>query len=186
VRCRISYFYRNCPVMKKSSLTLLFVSLAVLLIAQDKQEALASGAATMIEQKCFTCHSPTADHDNRLGPPMAAVKMHYTGKYDNKTDFVNAVTAYAMNPSVDKSLMPGAVRNFKLMPKQEFNEDEVRLIAAFIYENDLQTPDWFAEHHPNGMQHGKGKGMGMKHGKKEGQTGCAGCASGQCGHHGSH
>lgn len=150
--------------------------------AQQGGQALSNDAATLMQQKCFVCHSPTADQTNRLAPPMAAVKMHYISKYAERDTFVSAVSAFVKNPTEEQSLMYGAVKRFKVMPKQEFDEQEVAAIAAFIFENDLTEPEWFADHKKEMM--GEGKGHGMKH--QEG-NGCQGCNSGQgqCKMHGS-
>ena len=62
-----------------------------------------------------------------------------------------------MNPDQEKALMRGAVDQFKLMPKQAFAEDDMRKIASYIYDNELEEPSWFAAHEKE--MHGKGRGM---------------------------
>jgi hypothetical protein len=169
--------------MKNTALIITALLLTLMAYSQQTNDEVLSEAAGLLQQKCFVCHSPTADHDNRLAPPMEAVKMHYLRNYSDKDAFVSAVNAFVKNPNEEDALLFGAVRRFNVMPKQEFDEEEVKAIAAFIYENDLETPEWFADQHPNGMQHGKGNGKGMGHGKHKGQGGCTNCDSGQCKHH---
>lgn len=96
---------------------------------------------------------------------MIAVKKRYSMQYDNKEDFVNAVVAYAIDPKAENALMIGAVNQFKAMPKQAFSEDDLKKIATYIYENKIETPEWFEEHfqqnHKNGQGMGQGMGKGM-------------------------
>jgi cytochrome c553 len=130
-------------------------------IESDDAEAL-----KLFQQKCYACHSvATKSHDEIIAPPMIAVKKRYSMQYDNKEDFVNAVVAYAIDPKAENALMIGAVNQFKAMPKQAFSEDDLKKIATYIYENKIETPEWFEEHfqqnHKNGQGMGQGMGKGM-------------------------
>jgi mono/diheme cytochrome c family protein len=123
-------------------------------------------ALKLFQQKCYACHSvATKSHDEIIAPPMIAVKKRYSMQYDNKEDFVNAVVAYAIDPKAENALMIGAVNQFKAMPKQAFSEDDLKKIATYIYENKIETPEWFEEHfqpnHKNGQGMGQGMGKGM-------------------------
>jgi cytochrome c553 len=123
-------------------------------------------ALKLFQQKCYACHSvATKSHDEIIAPPMIAVKKRYSMQFDNKEDFVNAVVAYAIDPKAENALMIGAVNQFKAMPKQAFSEDDLKKIATYIYENKIETPEWFEEHfqqnHKNGQGLGQGMGKGM-------------------------
>ena len=123
-------------------------------------------ALALFKQKCYACHSvATKSHDEIIAPPMIAVKKRYSMQYDNKEYFVNAVVAYASDPKAENALMIGAVNQFKAMPKQAFSEDDLKKIATYIYENKIETPEWFEEHfqqnHKNGQGMGQGMGKGM-------------------------
>jgi len=119
-----------------------------------------SEAYTLLKTQCYACHSvSTASHDAIIAPPMVAVKRRYKMAYDSKDDFVNAVSNWTLNPEKDKALMRGAVNKFNLMPKQSFKEEDIRKIAAYIYDIDLEEPAWFKEHEKE--MHGGKKGMGM-------------------------
>ena len=48
--------------------------------------------------------------------------------------------------------MKGPLRRFGLMPKNNLNDEEVKALVAFIYDNDIEAPSWFAEHFEE--QHG--------------------------------
>ena len=124
-------------------------------------------ALALFKQKCYACHSVTTkSHDEIIAPPMIAVKKRYSMQFDNKEDFVNAVVAYAADPKAENALMIGAINKFKAMPKQAFEEADLKKIATYIYENEIETPVWFEGHfqqnHKNGqgMEQGMGRGMG--------------------------
>lgn len=130
-----------------------------------KSETENAEALALFQQKCYACHSvSTKSHDEIIAPPMIAVKKRYSMQFDNKEDFVNAVVAYASDPKAENALMIGAVNKFKAMPKQAFQEEDLKKIATYIYDNEIETPEWFEEHfqqnHKNGQGMGKGMGMG--------------------------
>ena len=119
-------------------------------------------ALKLFQQKCYACHSiATKSHDDIIAPPMMAVKRRYSRQYDNKEDFVNAVVSYAIDPKAENALMMGAVNQFKAMPKQDFKKEDLKKIAAYIYDNEIETPEWFEDHfqqnHKNGLGTGKGR-----------------------------
>ena len=43
--------------------------------------------------------------------------------------------------------MFGAVNRFGVMPKVSFPSDSIKLIAEYLYENDIEKPLWFDKHH---------------------------------------
>lgn len=113
----------------------------------EKQKAL-----TYLQANCLSCHSPSAARENRIAPPMQAVKLHYKTDGVREKQFVEEVVAFALNPSVEKSKMPGAVRQFKLMPKMNYSEEELTLVARYIYRTNLETPEWLEGHMTAEMQ----------------------------------
>jgi len=108
---------------------------------------------TLMKINCYACHNPnTKSHDEILAPPFRAVKMHYNRNYSSKKDFVNAMVNWVQNPEEDKAIMYGAVKRFKVMPKLELPKDDLEKIAEYIYDNDVEQPEWMEEH----MQEMKG------------------------------
>jgi len=117
----------------------------------------------LIKNYCYACHNPNAvSHDSILAPPFRAVKIRYSRVHDNKKDFVNAIVSWAQNPDENKALMYGAVQRFKVMPKLPLETSDLEAIASYIYENDVEQPEWMEEH----MTEMQGKGM---HGKNAGK-----------------
>ncbi len=102
---------------------------------QEKEEAV-----KLLEKNCYSCHAPD-NSGPRLAPPMFAVKNHYLDEGTSEKEFVESITAYATNPSEDKSRMPGALNKFGLMPQSNFESDDVRKIAKYLYYGDIKHPN---------------------------------------------
>lgn len=96
-----------------------------------------SNGKELMENNCFSCHN-TQGTDNMLAPPMQRVKDHYLDENTTKDEFVTSIVEWCKNPTEENSRMPGARNKFGLMPKQEFDWDEVAAIASYLYENDLE------------------------------------------------
>jgi len=107
----------------------------------------------LIEQNCYSCHTPEMTGRQRLAPPIQMVKMHYMRDYETKEAFVDAIADWVSEPNKDKSIMPGALNRFGLMAPIAISEEDVRLIADYLYEVDL--PD-FRGHGMRNMRHGGG------------------------------
>ncbi|MDX1903991.1 MAG: hypothetical protein SFU27_07520 [Thermonemataceae bacterium] len=101
----------------------------------------------LLEKNCYTCHSPKTPMDSRIAPPMVAVKKHYINSKTTKEVFVKEFVNFASNPSKEKSKMPGAVQKFGLMPKMVFAVEDLKKIAVYIYDNDIESPEWFEKHY---------------------------------------
>lgn len=109
----------------------------------------------LIEQYCYTCHSPQMRGQQRLAPPFQMVKMHYMRDYTTKEQFTDAITAWVKNPGTDRSMMPGALNRFGLMPPMMIEDEDLKLIAEYLYDADL--PDF------------RGQGNGRMH-RRHGRT----------------
>ena len=108
----------------------------------------------LMKTNCYACHNPNAkSHDDILAPPFKAVKMHYKKVYDTKEKFVDAIVDYVRNPEEENALMRGAVKRFKVMPKLNLPIENLEKIAIYIYDNDVEKPEWMDDH----MKEMKGK-----------------------------
>lgn len=101
-------------------------------------------ALKLMSQTCFTCHNPDLEIDNRVAPPMFKIREHYLDDETTQDEFVKNITHFINNPTEENSIMPGAVRNFGLMPKMTFKEEDIKLIAAYLFENDVASDEWYA------------------------------------------
>ena len=119
-------------------------------------------AEAYLETNCNSCHSPNASHDERLAPPFFAIKKHYTKKYGERDAFVAAFQSFVAEPSDDKAIMRGAVEKFGLMPALATDAKDIRAVAEYLYDHDIDKPSGYRKGH--GASHGKGHG---KHGAGE-------------------
>ena len=112
-------------------------------IAITKQQNIKNSKGyKLMETKCYSCHieAPNPAKINQIiAPPMLRVKEHYLPSYPNKEDFINAIINIVNAPSEENTLMPGAIKKFNLMPKLNYNKEEVKLIAETIYKYDFGT-----------------------------------------------
>ena len=114
----------------------------------------------LMENNCYVCHNPTASHDNRVAPPMIAIKKHYISSETTEEEFIASLQNFIKNPTEETAKMRGAVKRFGVMPKQAYPEETIKQIAEYLFENDIEQPEWF-ESHFNG-EHGNGKKKGKQ------------------------
>lgn len=121
--------------------------------AQKKISEVVQPAITSIDpvnilaSNCYLCHDPNSkSHDNLLAPPMAGVKYQYTKAHPDKNEFVNAMTSFIMKPNKSTALLKKPVKTVGLMPPTVLSEEQVQAVVDYIYDNEIKTPLWFAEH----------------------------------------
>lgn len=108
-----------------------------------------------MKQKCFICHFEKPDpskRDSMLAPPMLRVQEHYKPSYPNKNEFIQVITEWVKNPSEANTLMPGAVRKFKLMPKLPYEDEDLKLIIETLYDIDFGEMPKMRMNKNNGLQ----------------------------------
>lgn len=116
-----------------------------------------SGGLKLLQTHCYACHNPTAEsHDVILAPPLAGIKWRYQQAYKDRGAFIQHMTEFVAEPKEENALMRGPVRRFGLMPQTAIHRDTIQKIVSYIYDNDLEKPDWFDDHFEE--QHGKGSG----------------------------
>src|SRR5690606_36017205 len=100
-------------------------------------------------------HSPTASIDDRIGPPMIAIKKHYLTEGISKEQFIEDIQNWIKNPNEEDAKMYGAVKKFGVMPKTPYPEETINQIADYMFDNDIEEPEWFDAHY------NEERGMGM-------------------------
>jgi cytochrome c553 len=135
-------------------LILLFVFLLVISCQQSKKTTYSTyqlktethPGKTLLEEKCNVCHSPSASHDKRLAPPMIAIKKHYISGNTSKEAFTEAMQNWIKNPNEANAKMYGAVNKFGIMPKLQFSEETINQISDYMFDHEIEQPEWFEEH----------------------------------------
>ncbi len=125
----------------------------------EPTDTFASDGYKLMEQKCFICHFAKPDPSKRnsmIAPPMVRVQQHYKPTYPQKKDFINAISNWVKNPTKEKTLMPGAVRKFDVMPHLGYSDNEIKKIAATLFDIDFgKTPMMKMEHASLKLNNGK-------------------------------
>ncbi|MCP3866808.1 MAG: cytochrome c [Gammaproteobacteria bacterium] len=131
--------------MKAVSIVLL--SLVVLSVSAEEK----SRGQAIFDTLCFACHK--FDHGpNMIAPPVYGVKNHYIRVYPGRDEFVKQVSYWLENQDSSRTLMPGAVRRFGLMPPISLSASDRKAVAGFVYDAEFSEPSWYAEHYQ--MEHG--------------------------------
>lgn len=119
----------------------------------ESQEDISDGTSvemeglSIVDQNCISCHSPKGGADSRIAPPLAAIKQHYFKEGMSESEFVEQISTFLNSPSIEKSKMPMAVEKFGLMPNLGFSEEQYKAVATYLYQSELENPDWFEKDH---------------------------------------
>ena len=100
----------------------------------------------LLETKCFVCHNSSTPNDERVAPPMIAIKAHYINENTSEEEFTNNFLNFVLNPTKENAVMRGAVKRFGIMPYQKFEEEDLKKIANYLYNYKIEEPSWFKEH----------------------------------------
>ncbi|MFY0600230.1 MAG: hypothetical protein JXR03_11205 [Cyclobacteriaceae bacterium] len=113
----------------------------------DQEEIVSKALTKALLNSCYVCHNPSVkSHDDIISPPLVSIKYIYKLKYPEKEIFVKKMTDFVLEPSNRSAIMQGPVMRFGVMPDLPLKADEVRRIATYIYENEIEEPSWFPEH----------------------------------------
>ena len=110
----------------------------------------------LLEQNCYICHNPTTIEENRIAPPMIAIKKRYISSSTIKSEFKRILHEWIKNPNEKDAKMFGAVRRFGVMPKTPYPEETIDQIADYMFDHEIEQPTWFEDHY--NREHGKGNG----------------------------
>lgn len=96
---------------------------------------------TILENECYVCHDPKATRTNMIAPPMVVIKMHYIDSSTSKKEFSDALINWVNDPQ-ESTKMPGAHKKFGSMPYMPHPEETIRLVAEYLYDNEIERPEW--------------------------------------------
>lgn len=109
-------------------------------------EEIAVRGKTLMENKCYLCHSPKAAEGSMIAPPMAAIKRRYSKNAVSKEEFIADIWNFVEQPTEEKAKLKGAVKRFGVMPYQPYKQEDIEAIAAFMYDYEIEEPEWFQNH----------------------------------------
>lgn len=100
----------------------------------------------LMETHCYACHNATTSESDRIAPPMIAIKMRYINGSTTKKEFIADMQKWIKNPVESNIKMYGAVKRFGIMQKLPYSENVIEQIADYMFDNDIEQPEWFQEH----------------------------------------
>lgn len=101
----------------------------------------------IVDQNCISCHSPKADMDSRIAPPLIAVKNHYLRAGMSEEEFVQSISSFLASPKIESSKMPRAIDKFGIMPNLGMSTEQYKAVATYIYQAEMEKSDWFEVHY---------------------------------------
>ena len=117
-------------------------------------EDLAMKGEKLLSTYCYQCHDPKSAEENILAPPMVAVKNHYITEETTKEAFVADLVLWMAKPKVENSKMPDAIEKWGLMNHQIYPDSVIIGIGQYMYDYEIEEPEWYAKHHEE--MHGDG------------------------------
>ncbi|MBT8185955.1 MAG: DUF3365 domain-containing protein, partial [Eudoraea sp.] len=100
----------------------------------------------ILETECYICHNPRASEESMIAPPMIDIKKHYITENTTKEEFTVDLMNWVNDPE-QNSKMPGALKKFGIMPYIPYPEDAIAQIAEYLYDYDIEKPDWYDVHY---------------------------------------
>jgi cytochrome c553 len=97
----------------------------------------------LMQSNCTICHSANANAKAQIAPTIAEIKLAYLRTNTDKATFIKEMSGFVLQPNVETSKMPDAVKKFGLMPKMNFSEQEIAAIATYIFDTPLENPEWY-------------------------------------------
>lgn len=110
--------------MKKFTMITLLTLMSANLLATET-------GAELYQKNCAACHE-TGTGAQMLAPPMDGVLSHYRDQYPDNLELSRAISAWAINPQKERSLIPMAVFRFGVMPKLNIPATDIDLIGKYL------------------------------------------------------
>lgn len=90
-----------------------------------------SYASLLFHGNCITCHDITT---SKSAPSIKKVKQRYIEAFSQKSDFVDYMSVWVLNPNESGSLMHDEINKYGLMPHLAFDQQTLKEISTYIYE----------------------------------------------------
>lgn len=119
-------------------------------------------AAAMAGEKhialCNGCHEESLDPPK--GPPLYGIQMKYKKAHPEAAAFTQAIVDFVSAPTSDRVLMKRAEQKLGLMPALPLPEQQLREIAAYLYEQQFAAP---CAHWEIAVKNAEAKGVADDH-----------------------
>ena len=163
--------------MNRNIITFIIISL-LLTNCKSKEEAKITKkldikthnqAVRVLAKNCISCHAP----DSKIAPNLLAIKTSFEEASSNETEFVDQMTSFLLNPTVENSKMPKATEKFGIMPNLGMDKEQYNAVATYLFNTNISKPDWYKnfttefknlpkENNSNYLKKGKEIALGTK------------------------
>ena len=106
----------------------------IILLIVSSSYAKNNTSLLLLNGNCTTCHFI---NQSISAPAMKIVQKRYKDAFKNKKAFVNYMSSWINNPNNDGSLMRDMIKKYDLMPHMQFDEQTLKEITTYLYENEL-------------------------------------------------
>lgn len=96
----------------------------------------------IMETECYICHDPMASQESMIAPPFIAIKKYYIDENSTKDQFTEDLIKWVNDPETE-SKMPDALFEFGSMPYIPYPDDAIAQIAEYLYDYDIERPNWY-------------------------------------------
>lgn len=100
-------------------------------------------ALILLQNSCFSCHNPDKAVTTKIAPSLSDVRQQYMTDDISKKEFINNIKYFINHPTVENALMPEAISSYGIMPKLSYKDDDLQLIAEYMYNHDMSTDEWY-------------------------------------------
>lgn len=108
---------------------------------ENERLAIYSEGKRLMENKCYVCHNPNVKEAHLIAPALVDIKAVYY--MDKEEDFIASFISFIDKPDKTKAKLPEAVEKYGLMPYQRYDKESLRKIALYLYNNQIQEPEWW-------------------------------------------
>lgn len=118
--------------------TRLIIGLVILSACQKKTDsntARPSEIAGYVSSNCGTCHGIGAT-EQASAPNLSTVRKKWKQAYPDKLDFIEQMVSFLLKPEAQKSIIPGALETYGLMPKMGYSPTQAKEIADWLFEHE--------------------------------------------------
>ena len=114
----------------------------------EAQEIQEHPGKKLMKVHCYVCHDAVTSEDKRVAPPMIAIKRRYMMvEVESKEEFITNIQNFVKNPTLENAIMYGAIKKFGVMSRMVYPESIIEKIADYMYDNELEKPEWFEAHY---------------------------------------
>ena len=105
-------------------------------------------AFRLLKSTCFSCHSPNPNFTGGVAPTLADIKQTYKSAYQDEDQFYKAIKRFLDHPTQENTILKGAVEQYGLMPQMSLQENQIKSIASYLYQNNVEDSIWFVNQYP--------------------------------------